>query len=86
MGAYLLRIPFTVRSESPLAVSAAWSYVFGFGMAKYEQGASLIHSSSLKRKLLAAVSGATQQQDLFAFVLCHGCRADELRLRLISPP
>ena len=60
MGAYLLGIPFTVRSESSLDVPAARSDVFGLGMAKYEQGASLIHPSSLKRRLLAALSGAIQ--------------------------
>jgi hypothetical protein len=38
---------FTVRREPSLAVPAARSYVLGLCMAKYEQGASLVHSSSL---------------------------------------
>jgi hypothetical protein len=47
--AYLLRIAFTVRSESSLAVPAARPYVLGLSMAKYEQSASLMHSRSLRR-------------------------------------
>jgi hypothetical protein len=30
-----------------LAVLASWSYIFGLGVAEYEQGASLVHLCSL---------------------------------------
>jgi hypothetical protein len=45
--ANLLCVVFTVGRESSLAVPATRSYVLGLCMAKYEQGASLVHSSSL---------------------------------------
>ena len=45
----LLGMPFAVRGESPLAVPASGAYVLGFSMTKYEQDASLVHPSSLRR-------------------------------------
>jgi len=44
-----LRVVFTVRGEPSLAVLAAGAYILGLCMAKYEQGASLAHSRSLRR-------------------------------------
>jgi hypothetical protein len=44
----LLRIAFTLRGKSPLAIPAARTYVLGLSMAKYEQCASLVHSRSVK--------------------------------------
>jgi len=45
----LLGMAFAVRGESPLAVPASGAYVLGFSMTKYEQDASLVHPSSLRR-------------------------------------
>lgn len=45
----LLGMAFAVRRESPLAVPASGAYVLGFSMTKYEQDASLVHPSSLRR-------------------------------------
>ena len=49
----LERVAFTVRREPSLAVFAAWPGVYGFRVAKYEQGASLVHASSVVSCLLS---------------------------------
>jgi hypothetical protein len=40
---YFPGIAFPIRGEPPLAVAASRPTVLGFGMTKYEQGASLVH-------------------------------------------
>jgi hypothetical protein len=52
--AHLLGMAFAVRGESPLAVPASGAYVLGFSMTEYEQDASLVHPSSLRRRPLMA--------------------------------
>jgi hypothetical protein len=56
-------------------------------VAKYEQGASLVHPRSLRRRLLARPAArAVQQQRTLSLVLSQRGRPCELRLRLIPPP
>ena len=45
----LFGMAFAVRGEPPLAVPASGAYILGLSMTKYEQDASLVHPSSLRR-------------------------------------
>ena len=84
---HLERVAFAVGGEPSLAVLAAWPDVFGLRMAKYEQGASLVHLCSLRCRLAGRPpAGALPQQPPLLLVLGHRGRSGKLRSCLLVPP